>query len=74
MFDPQVVANAGWGTPEEIAGVGYIVLVVATGGGYSSVYQVSNADELRRVTAQIERDDQEILAIIIAAVQVGVFP
>ena len=55
---------------------GLVVTVVTrpAGGGYSSVYQVSNADELRRVTAQIERDDQEILAIIIAAVQVGVFP
>jgi hypothetical protein len=43
------------------------------GGGYRS-YTASNADELRLLAAQIEYDDQEILAVIIAAVQVGVFP
>ncbi|MBF0255551.1 MAG: hypothetical protein HQL47_03640 [Gammaproteobacteria bacterium] len=77
MLNPASVASLGVGDPVATAGLGLLPLVVVvsrdSGGGFVT-RGARNAAELRRVRAQIEREDEEILAIVIAAVHAGLIP
>jgi hypothetical protein len=72
VFDPLVVANAGWGTPEEIASGGYIVLVVVTSGSGHDLWLLKNKRDAERLRQQIMQEDNDIIAVVIAALHAGV--
>ena len=51
-----------------------VVVVTRTSGGSVFARMAKDSADLRRITAQIERDDEEILAVVLAAVQAGLIP
>jgi hypothetical protein len=77
MLDPAAVANVGGCDPRQVAGCGYLPLIIVvtqqTGGGVG-VRSARNTAELKRLAAEIARDDEDILAVVIAAVHAGLIP
>jgi hypothetical protein len=74
MLDPTAVANLGGCDPRQVAGCGYLIAVVRDKSGGSVFAQmVKNDRDAEALRQRIERDDLEIIAIVVASIQAGIF-